>query len=99
MERGGAVYIMTNKNKSTLYIGVTSNLYNRIIQHREHHFPLSFSSRYNLTFCIYYESFFSIEEAIMREKIMKKWSRLKKVQLINSLNPDWIDLWQEIKEW
>ena len=99
MKRGGSVYIMTNKNKTTLYIGVTSNLYNRVIQHREHHFPLSFTSRYNLSYCIYYETFFSIAEAIMREKILKKWSRAKKTQLINSINPEWRDLWEKIKEW
>ena len=72
MKKGGAVYIMTNKNKTTLYIGVTSDLYNRILQHKEHHFPKSFTAKYNLTDCIYYESFFSIEEAIIREKILKK---------------------------
>ena len=99
MQRGGAVYIMTNKNKTTLYVGVTADLYSRIVQHKEHHFRLSFTARYNLIYCIYFESFFSIEEAIMREKILKKWRREKKVQLINTLNPDWKDLWEEIKEW
>jgi putative endonuclease len=99
MKKGGAVYIMTNKNKTTLYIGVTSDLYNRILQHKEHHFSKSFTAKYNLTDCIYYESFFSIEEAIMREKILKKWRRVKKEQLINTLNPEWKDLWEEIKEW
>lgn len=99
MKKGGAVYIMTNKNKTTLYIGVTSDLYNRILQHKEHYFPKSFTEKYNLTDCIYYESFFSIEEAIMREKILKKWRREKKEQLINTLNPEWKDLWEEIKEW
>lgn len=98
MKKGGAVYIMTNKNKTTLYIGVTSDLYNRVLQHKEHHFPKSFTAKYNLTDCIYYESFFSIEEAIMREKILKKWRREKKEQLINTLNPEWKDLWEEIKE-
>ena len=99
MKKGDTVYIMTNKNKTTLYIGVTSDLYSRIVQHKEHHFPLSFTAKYNLTYCIYYESFFSIEEAIMREKILKKWRKEKKIQLINTLNPDWKDLWEEIKEW
>lgn len=99
MEKGGAIYIMTNKNKTTFYIGVTSNLRNRIIQHKEHYFKLSFTSKYNLTYCIYYESFFSIEEAIAREKVLKKWRREKKINLINSFNPEWKDLWEEIKLW
>jgi putative endonuclease len=99
MKKGGAVYIMTNKNKTTLYIGVTSDLYNRILQHKEHYFPKSFTAKYNLTYCIYYESFFSIEEAIMREKMLKKLRREKKEQLINRLNPAWRDLWEDIKEW
>jgi putative endonuclease len=99
MKKGGAVYIMTNKNKTTLYIGVTSDLYNRILQHKEHYFPKSFTTKYNLTYCIYYESFFSIEEAIMREKMLKKLRREKKEQLINRLNPAWRDLWEDIKEW
>jgi putative endonuclease len=99
MKKGGAVYIMTNKNKTTIYIGVTSNLRNRIIQHREHYFKSSFTATYNLTCCIYYESFFSIEEAIAREKVLKKWRREKKINLINSFNPEWKDLWEEIKLW
>lgn len=99
MERGGYVYIMTNKNKTTLYIGVTSDLCSRIIQHREHFYPLAFTARFNLTYCIYFEGFFSIEEAIKREKVLKKWRREKKEKLINELNPEWKDLWKEIREW
>jgi len=99
MERGGCMYIMTNKRKTTLYIGVTSDLYARICQHKNHFYPGSFTSRYNLELCIYYESFFSIEEAINREKEVKKWRREKKELLINSLNPEWNDLFDEIKMW
>ena len=64
MQRGGAVYIMTNKNRTTLYIGVTSDLLSRISQHRSHYFPASFTAKYNLAVCVYYEGFLSIEEAI-----------------------------------
>jgi putative endonuclease len=99
MTRGGSVYIMTNKLKTTLYIGVTSDLYNRILQHKEHTFPGSFSDTYNLEYCIYYENFSSIEEAILREKQIKKWRREKKELLINSINPHWSDLWSEIQYW
>jgi putative endonuclease len=99
MTKGGSVYIMTNKLKTTLYIGVTADLQIRIKQHKEHYFQNSFTDKYNLEYCIYYENFFSIQEAILREKQIKKWSRSKKESLINSLNPNWMDLWEEIKNW
>ena len=99
MERGGCIYIMTNKNKTTLYLGVTSNLLNRVQEHKTHKYKNSFTSKYNLELIIYYEFFTSIEEAIAKEKQIKKWSRIKKEQLIKSANPTWIDLWDEIKSW
>jgi len=99
MTKGGSVYIMTNKIKTTLYIGVTADLQVRIRQHKEHHFQNSFTDKYNLEYCVYYENFYSIEEAIAREKQIKKWSRIKKENLINSLNSHWIDLWMEIEKW
>ena len=97
MERGGCVYIMTNKYKTTLYIGVTSDLFNRIYEHKKHKYPVSFTAKYNLEYCVYYEFFSRIEEAIGREKEIKKWRREKKDALINSMNPEWNDLWEEIK--
>ncbi|WP_134090095.1 GIY-YIG nuclease family protein [Olivibacter sp. XZL3] len=99
MEYGGSIYILTNKTRTTLYIGVTKNLRNRITQHKMRIHPESFSNRYNLEVCVYYENFSRIEEAIAREKQLKKWSRLKKELLINSTNPAWNDLWNEISEW
>jgi putative endonuclease len=99
MTKGGSVYIMTNKLRTTLYIGVTSDLYHRILQHKDHTFKNSFTDKYNLEYCIYYENFFSIEEAILREKQIKKWRREKKEMLINSVNPHWTDLWGEIQYW
>jgi putative endonuclease len=97
--KGGSIYIMTNKLKTTLYIGVTADLQIRIRQHKEHYFKESFTDKYNLEYCVYYENFYSIQEAIAREKQIKKWSRIKKENLINSLNPNWIDLWIEIEKW
>src|SRR6267154_6128792 len=99
MTKGGSVYIMTNNLKTTLYIGVTADLQVRLRQHKEHFFQNSFTDKYNLEYCVYYENLYSIEEAILREKQIKKWSRIKKETLINSLNPKWIDLWNEIKDW
>jgi len=99
MTRGGSIYIMTNKLRTTLYIGVSADLFSRIKEHKEHYYKNSFSDRYNLEYCIYYENYPYIEEAINREKEIKKWRREKKEKLINSLNPYWTDLWDEIKNW
>ncbi len=96
MKRGGAVYILTNKNKTTLYVGVTSNLKKRIFEHKLHTNLKSFTHKYNLVLLIYYEGFHNIEDAISREKQIKAGSRKKKDALINSQNPDWNDLYQEI---
>ena len=79
---------MTNKNKTTLYIGVTSDLIARVQQHKQHIFKNSFTDRYNLEYLVYYENFPSIEEAITREKEIKKWRREKKERLIAMKNPD-----------
>jgi putative endonuclease len=97
--KGGSVYILTNKLKTTLYIGVTADLQLRIRQHKDHFYKGSFSDQYNLEYCVYYENFFSIQEAIAREKQIKKWSRIKKENLINSVNPKWTDLSIELEKW
>ncbi|ERJ58244.1 hypothetical protein M472_05655 [Sphingobacterium paucimobilis HER1398] len=99
MERGGVIYMLTNVNRTVLYIGVTSDLYTRLVEHREKRYANSFTSKYNSCLCVYYESFPTIEEAIDREKQLKKWNRSKKENLINKLNPQWNDLWQVVKEW
>ncbi len=99
MERGGCVYIMTNKYRTTLYIGVTSNLMSRIWEHQNQVDLKSFTSRYKLNLCVYYEGFFSIEEAILREKELKSWKRAKKNQLIEIKNSKWEDLSEEINSW
>ena len=98
MERGGCVYIMTNKLCTVLYIGVTSNLVARIQEHREHLYPNSFTAKYNCELLVYYEYFGGIVEAINREKEIKKWRREKKENLINAINPHWKNLWDEIKD-
>jgi putative endonuclease len=99
MERGGIVYIITNFTHTVLYTGVTSDLLWRTIEHREKLIHGSFSSRYNLDKLVYYRSYFTIEEAIAEEKRIKGGSRIKKIKLINSFNPEWSDLWDIIKEW
>ena len=85
-------YIVTNKNHTVLYVGVTSFLKQRIWEHKSKMYPNSFSARYNTDLLVYYEAFFDIGEAIAREKQLKGGSRQKKIDLINSYNPDWRDL-------
>ena len=92
MEKLGYVYIMTNKHKTTLYIGVTNNLARRVNEHRNHLIKGSFSDKYNLEYCIYYEVFTRFDSAIRREKELKKWNRKKKEELINKKNPEWREL-------
>ena len=100
MEFGGCIYILTNKIHTVLYTGVTSDLLNRIQQHKEKWDPDSFTAKYNCNKLVYYENFGRIEEAIAREKTIKKWKRVWKMNLISELNPHWIDLYpQLVKDW
>ena len=92
----GFIYIITNKNNTTLYIGVTSNLPQRIEEHKQKRYEISFSARYNLNKLVYYEQFQMIGDAIGREKQLKSGNRATKEQLINSINPNWNDLYEEI---
>lgn len=96
MERGGCIYILTNKNNTTFYIGVTSDLYSRIYQHRTFYDKTSFTAKYNCTKLVWYEFLPSIEEAISREKRLKNWRRQWKINLIMEENPEMKDLWEEI---
>ena len=91
MEKKGFVYILTNKKKTTLYVGVTSNLERRINEHKSHLIK-GFTHKYNLDCLIYVEECGSIEEAIQREKQLKGWRREKKINLIKAVNPQMKDL-------
>ncbi len=88
------VYIMTNKYNKVLYIGVTSNVFKRVNEHKEKLID-GFTSRYNITKLVYYEEFETMPEAITREKQLKGGSRQKKLNLIKSKNPEWKDLYDE----
>ncbi len=90
------VYILTNKNQTVLYTGVTSNLKLRVEQHKEKNDSRSFTSRYNVDSLVYYEQYFDVGEAIAREKQIKAGSRQKKTDLINSLNKEWKDLYDNL---
>lgn len=91
------IYIITNRHNTTLYTGVTSNLIQRIYQHK-HKLMKGFSSTYNLDKLVYFEQFNDMESAILREKRLKKWNRDWKNRLINEFNPSWTDLYFNLLE-
>jgi len=87
------VYIMTNRSR-TLYTGITNDLNRRVNEHKLKLIE-GFTKRYNLTMLIYYEEAADVNSAIAREKQIKGWLRVKKIALIESVNPDWADLSEE----
>ncbi|MCZ7602734.1 MAG: GIY-YIG nuclease family protein [Melioribacteraceae bacterium] len=87
------LYIMTNKSR-TLYTGVTNDLNRRVYEHKQKLIK-GFTSKYNITKLVYYEEYNDINDAIRREKQIKGWSRKKKIELIESINPEWKDLSEE----
>ena len=88
------VYIMTNAHNTVLYTGVTNELQRRVIEHKSGK-GSEFTKKYNLTRLIYFESGDDINVAIAREKQIKAGSRKKKIELIESINPEWKDLFEE----
>lgn len=99
-EKAYYVYIMSSQLR-VLYIGVTSNIVHRVFQHRTGALE-GFTSRYNVTSLVHYERFYSVSNAIAREKELKAWRREKKLTLIESNNPKWRDLsyeWFRRHQW
>ena len=94
-ERIYCVYIMTNERHTALYAGVTGDLRKRVWQHRENLVD-GFTTRYDIAKLVYYETTCDVLGAIQREKQIKAGSRLKKIALINSMNPEWQDLYDEL---
>ena len=94
----GFIYILTNKNNTTLYIGVTSTIIARIQEHKNKVNSKSFSARYNLDKLVYYEAFQEIGDAIAREKQLKAGSRATKIGLIARLNATWCDLFEVVEK-
>ncbi len=88
------VYILTNKNHTVLYTGVTNDLTRRVWQHKEQTHD-GFTKWYNVKKLVYFESFTDVRDAIAREKQIKAGSRQKKIDLINSMNKEWRDLCEE----
>jgi len=92
MKKEAYVYILTNSGNKVLYVGVTSDLTLRMQQHKNGFFKNSFTSRYRINKLVYYELFQNMTDAIAREKQIKAGSRQKKIDLVNSRNPEWEDL-------
>ena len=96
MDKKGYVYLLFNKRNGTLYTGVTSNLKQRIFEHKTKVHPESFTAKYSVDKLGYYEEYASIKNAIAREKQIKGGLRARKIQLIEGMNPNWIDLFDSI---
>ena len=95
MNKHPSVYILASKRNGTLYIGVTSDLVKRVWQHKND-FVSSFTQKYGVHRLVYYELHTDMETAIHREKQLKKWRRAWKIELIEEMNPEWLDLWPEL---
>ncbi len=89
------VYILASKRNGTLYVGVTSNLVQRIWQHRNDQAE-GFTKKYKVHTLVWYEVHETMESAIVREKAIKEWQRAWKLELIEAVNPDWADLFGEL---
>ena len=89
------VYILASKRNGTLYTGLTNNLLRRVDQHKNTEIP-GFTQRYHVHTLVYFESFARIQDAIKREKCLKRWKRQWKLRLIEQANPQWRDLFDEL---
>lgn len=89
------VYILSNKSNNVLYIGITHSLIKRIYEHKNK-FVKGFTSKYNVNKLVYFETVDDVIVAIEREKELKGWLRGRKIELVNSLNPKWNDLYEDI---
>jgi len=91
------IYILASKRNGTLYIGVTNNLLERVNQHKNNLVD-GFTKKYDVHNLVYYEAYKNIGDAIAREKCMKKWKRKWKLELIESSNPNWEDLYYTLSK-
>lgn len=95
MKRQPCVYMLASKRNGTLYIGVTSNLLKRIWEHKNHTIA-GFTKKYNVTNLVWYEVHETMMSAISREKAIKSWKRVWKINVIEAMNPHWQDLYDEL---
>jgi putative endonuclease len=97
MDKQCYVYILASRRNGTLYVGVTSDLLKRVWEHKNK-LVKGFTQEYGVDKLVYYEVHSDVENAITREKQMKKWNRAWKLRLIEEKNPEWKDLFEEIKK-
>ncbi|MBE7002602.1 MAG: GIY-YIG nuclease family protein [Ruminococcaceae bacterium] len=90
------VYILTNKYGTVLYTGVTKDLVKRVYEHKNHLDKDSFTAKYKVNKLVYFEQTTDVKSAIEREKQIKSWSRDRKISLIFEMNPNWVDLYNQI---
>ena len=95
MERQPCVYLLASKRNGTLYAGVTSNLVKRIWEHK-HHVVDGFTKKYGVEILVWYEVHETLESAISREKAIKNWKREWKINVIEMMNPQWLDLYSDL---
>jgi len=95
MDKQYYIYIMTNKRNTVIYTGATNDLKRRVYEHKEK-LADGFTKNYNITKLVYYEVFEDVANAILREKQLKGGSRQKKSELVNSMNEEWRDLYEEL---
>jgi len=96
MNKQPCVYILASQRNGTLYVGVTSDLIKRVYQHRND-LVEGFSKRYKVHDLVWYEMHGSMESAILREKVIKRWGRQVKISVIEKFNYEWKDLWPDIQ--
>ena len=89
------VYILASKKNGTLYVGITSDLIHRVYEHKNNLID-GFTKKYKVHRLVYFEEFNDVEQAILREKQVKKWNRQWKIRLIEKNNPEWRDLYEEL---
>jgi putative endonuclease len=92
------VYILASKRNGTLYVGVTSDVRRRVCEHKNKPLP-GFTSKYNVSNLVYVETYDNPDDAIIREKRLKKWNRSWKIELIEKQNPEWKDLYDDVVWW
>jgi putative endonuclease len=90
------VYILANKRNGTLYIGVTNNLIKRVYEHKNN-LVTGFTEKYKVHMLVFYEQYDDVKDAILREKRLKKWNRQWKIDHIEKMNPNWKDLYDDLK--
>lgn len=97
MPRSYWVYILASERNGTLYIGVTNDLARRVYEHKTKAVP-SFTSRYDVSLLVWYEEYGDVNDAIAREKALKRWERKWKLRLIEENNPRWFDLYETLNQ-